>query len=551
MVVKRLYGNTLNRETVDFLKKYANQQIGIIKKYIQNYTRKLQLIDAFAKEWDKGELKRLRSESERVIRIDVSEEKIVRKEEKSVRHIINDLMIILNREINSGKKSIEEKVIKDLQSLNRKLKILEKNLALQEKWFLKNQTEWAQNKNKDQLVNLVRREGATLFDIDSTDIKELIFRTNELMQLYELGVVQEDTYQACEAELHRELQEFDEDRLDFSIEKKVKLGGGFKNPVLLVKTSNECAYVAKAFTEKGAFGESRRARKFIEAGGGLIPDIVRVSDNEIVCEKVGGTPIRKILISGSSQSNIAFYTLGKALARIHKSTLNELSFYDPRRIIRAGYTKDFMRLEQHMKLIKDWGVVDNNTYKKFLGIRSHYYPKYLSIIHGDAHLDNFFFVSNPETIIIVDYDDAKPGDPLADVGRVVASIRNWQFKANLNNLFVEEVILYFFRGYKSVLNIELKGTNLYAIRLYLIIIKSSKKLFDKINELIRNDTNFVNNFGNNLIQFFQSNFRKATNYFHNDEIEKLMEIKFCLEQIYNFVNGKELAVSREIFLKAA
>ncbi|MFH2028971.1 MAG: aminoglycoside phosphotransferase family protein [Nanoarchaeota archaeon] len=552
MVVKSLYGNTLDRGTIALLERYANEQIQELKIYIGDYNRKLQIIDAFGKEWDAGESKRLRAEIERIMRIDVSEDAIVKREDVSVRHIVSEFIRIVNGEISSKKKGIEGRITRDLKSLYGKLKVLEKNLSLQEKWFMKNRTEWEQNKNKQQLISMVKREGILLFDLKSTEIHDLIFETSELMKVYRLGIIQQDTYQECADELNRELMEFDRDRLDLSIEKTVKLGGGFKNPVVMVKTSAGCEYVAKAFTEQGAYRESMMARRFIKAAGGLVPNVVRLSDNEIICEKVAGTPIRKILTSHSGETNLAFFTLGKALADIHKNTLNKMGSYDPRIVFRKGYTKDYVKLKSHIQSLLEIGVISDGIYKAFLAARKAYRPTNLAaIIHGDAHLDNFFFVANPETIIIVDYDDAYVGDPLADVGRVVASMRNWQYKANLDEPFVEEAIDYFFRGYKSVLNIELRGTNLYIIRLYLIIIKSSKKLLEKIKDLIKNDTRFANTYGKDIIQFFKSNFHTATTYFHPVEMEKLSEIKFCLEQINNFIRGKKVALNRQIVAKAA
>ncbi len=551
MVIHSLFGNVLSRESIAFLNTSAKKHISAIKTYLQEYKRKLQLVQAFSEKWDEEELIRMRDEFGEIMGVNLTEDQLIQKEIVGIGKNIRALMEICDKEINSKKKVREEKIIKDLRTLFRQLRILEKTIYLQVKWFRKYSGMINQNNAKDKLVYLIKREGAILYSIQSEDLNDLLFQITDLLKTYDLEVIQENTYEVCAKELERELKEFDGDRVDFSIEKRIKLGGGFKNPVLLVKTSSDCEYVAKAFTEEGAFDESRRARKFIAAAGGLIPKLVRVSDNEIVCEKVKGLPIRKLLTSRSRQTNIAFYTLGQSLAQIHKRTLNKVSSYSPRLLFSKGYTKDFERLKNHIKLLEREGLLSEQVYQEFMRIRDRYKTHYLSIIHGDAHLDNFFFVAHPETVIIVDYDDSKPGDPLADVGRVVASIRNWQFKEKLDNAFVEKTITNFFHGYKSVLNIELEGTNLYAMRLYLIIVKSSQKLLDKVAQLMKNDTQFSQQHGSTLVEFFESKIDSKTPYFHAEEVDRLLEIQFCLEQIERFAEGKQYAVSEKIMSLAA
>ena len=551
MVIHSLFGNALSRESIVFLNSSAKKHVAAVKTYLQQYKRKLHLVQAFSEKWDEEELSRMRDEFGEIMGVNLSEDHLLEKEMSGIGKNIHALMKICDKEMNSKKKGLEVKILRDFRSLFRQFRILEKILSLQLKWFRKHKGMLDQNDSKEKLVDLIKREGVILYSVQSEDLNELLFQITDLLKTYDLDVIQENTYDVCANELERELKEFDDDRVDFSIEKKIKLGGGFKNPVLLVKTSSDCEYVAKAFTEEGAFDESRRARKFIAAAGGLIPKLVRVSDNEIVCEKVSGLPIRKILTSRSRRTNIAFYTLGQSLAQIHKRTLNKVSSYSPRLLFRKGYTKDFERLEDHISLLKRDGLLSEKVYREFMHIRERYKIHYLSIIHGDAHLDNFFFVAHPETVIIVDYDDSKPGDPLADVGRVVASIRNWQFKEKLDNAFVEKVITNFFHGYKSVLNIELEGTNLYAMRLYLIIVKSSQKLIEKVSQLINNDTRFSQQYGSTLIEFFEGNIDSKTPYFHAEEVNRLLEIQFCLEQIERFAEGKQYAVSEKIISIAA
>ncbi|MFZ2544545.1 MAG: hypothetical protein WAW80_01055 [Candidatus Saccharimonadales bacterium] len=52
-------------------------------------------------------------------------------------------------------------------------------------------------------------------------------------------------------------------------------------------------------------------------------------------------------------------------------------------------------------------------------------PNFISLIHSDAHLDQFFHEEGGAVAEIVDYDSIREGDPMADLGRFVASLRDW------------------------------------------------------------------------------------------------------------------------------
>jgi hypothetical protein len=549
MVVQNMFGSAQDRKFISFLEETIGNQRRNLAEYVKSYNRKLQMIKAFEHTWDENEITRLREEIEKIMKIDVSEKAYVAKGESSVKEIIDQINKRLSEIINSTNSKLEINLLDETKKLLAKLEILGKNLELQEKWFQENTTYELVNENKELLMNLIRREGGVLFGLYGATLDKLDDYVHEIIASTSNIVIQTDTYEACHAELLNELGVFDKDEVDFSIETIKKLGGGFKNPVLLVKVSEECSLVAKGFAEAGAYQEMKTARKFIIAAGGLVPDIVRVSDNEIVSSLCKGNAIRKILVEKSQNCYLAFYTLGKSLATIHNNSIQSLSFYDPRILFQKGYSKDYGRLKEHMKELKKYGLVNSKEYNTFLNLRKKYKSKKLCIIHGDAHLDNFFYVENPASIMIVDYDDSKPGDPVADVGRVISSIRNWQFKAGLDELYVEEVINWFMKGYNSVLNIDLGGTNLYMVRLYMIVIKSSGKLFEKVVEKIKKDKVFRERYGPNLRDLFTKNLSQVGDPFSVKEIEKLREVQFCLQEIQNFIYGKKVNVLEMIMKK--
>lgn len=523
------------------LAKFTNEQQELLKSYLQDYNRKLQLLDAFSQQWTQGHIDRLKEVMQELTKINFSETELVQKENSDIQQALKQLTERIKIELDQRKKQPETKIAQNLNSLLNKLKILEKNISFQVNWFHENKSLLEKNAKKSQLINLIRREGEILFDINSTDIKEVILQTNYLLQLYDMSKIRADTAEICAEELHKELAEFEKDRAGLVIEETSKLSGGFTNEVVLVKTNDKCEYVAKAFRPEGEFKLSMHARKFIVAAGGLVAPLIRVSKNEIICEKVEGKALLDILISQPTVAPSAFYTFGKSLAIIHKNTIQELSTYDPRAIVRNKYNFDYLNLQKRMKKFLQWKVITKNTYNQFIKTRKKYYPTYLSIIVSDVNLTNYFYVKNPETIIIIDYDYAKPGDPLTDVGRIISSIRYQCFRSKSTPKYTDILVQSFIAGYKSILNIELRGVDLYNLIIYSIIINSSKPLLDKISQLQQENSEFAQKF-TSLEDFFNGKYLELESYFNDRERNKIREVQYSLQQINKFIEGKEIAI---------
>jgi len=541
MVLDSIITIVSDKNISKILSKFANEQQELLKSYIQNYNRKLQLMDAFAQQWTKGDIERLKEVVQELTKINLSETEFFATKEKSIQQTIKELSEIIIKEIDQRKKNPETKIVKDLKSLVNKLKILEKNIDLQVRWFRENNGLLEKNAQKSQLKHLIRREGDILFDINSTDIKELILQTNFLLEAYNMNRIWADTAQACEEELNKELVEFEKDRSTIKVEEVSKLSGGFTNQVVLVKTNDKCEYVAKGFRPPGEFKISMRARKFISAAGGIVAPLVRISKNEIICEKIEGKAILDILLSNPTKASHTFYTFGKSIGIIHQNTIQELSSYDPRAIIRNRYNFDYLNLQKRMKKFVQLKIINKSTYNKFLKARKRYYPTYLSIIVSDVNLTNYFYVNTLDTIIIVDYDYAKPGDPLTDVGRMISSIRYQCFRNKLDPKYADNIIRSFIAGYKSVLNIELQGADLYNLIIYSIIINSSKPLLDKIAQLQQENSEFAQKF-TSLEDFFNGKYIKLESYFNDRERNKIREVQYSLQQINKFIEGKEIAI---------
>ncbi len=521
------------------LAKFAQEQQEIVKVYLKNYHRKLQLLDAFSTEWTHGQIQRLKEVMGELTILVSSEEERILNERKSIIQVLQELQRIVQKELDKRRGKTETIIYKKFSSFLRKLGILEKNVSLQQKWFQVNQSVLDKNIKKNELINLIRREGDVLFDINSTDLKDMIQQIHLLLEKYNFTALRARTAEDCEKELQGELIEFEKERAEFMIDEVSKLRGGFTNHVVLVKTNDKTEFVAKSFRPAGEFKLSMQARKFVTAAGGLVAPLIRVSQNEIICEKVKGRAILDILTADPTLALRACYTFGKSIATIHKNTLQELSFYNPRAIIRHKYILDYLNLKKRMEKFVTLGVLDQKKYAQFLKVRKKYYPDYLSIIVSDVNLTNYFYVDTIDSIIIVDYDYTKPGDPLADVGRMISAIRYQCFRLNFEQRFTEELVQAFLSGYKTILGIELRGVDLYNLIIYSIIINSAKPLIDKVKQLIAGNTVFAQNVSSVAV-FFQGGYRDVQTYFTEKELNKARDVQYSLEQIDGFIIGERV-----------
>lgn len=539
-----------NKNITSILASVAQEQHQILANYLINYNRKIQLLDAFSEEWNKGKIERLKEIIQEVTNIDLVQNTSLPIQEKTILQIIQELKEVIKIELDKRKKKTESNLYKTFNSLQRKLTLLEKNISFQVKWFETYPSLLEKNKNKDKLIHLIRREGDILFDINSTNIKEIILQINILLEQHALTTLPANTAESCEQQLQKELLEFEKDRPDESIISITPLKGGFVNYVVLVKTNNQCEYVAKAFKKAGEFNLSIRGRKLVTAAGGLVAPVIRISKNEIICEKIHGRAVSDILLSHPALASHAFYTFGKSVAIIHKNTLQKTSLYSPRALFQHKYTSDYENIRKRMKSFLSWNVINKKMYTNFISVRKKYYPSYLSTILSDVNLSNYFYVENPDTVIVIDSDYVKIGDPLTDIGRLTSSIRYQCFRAKLSEIYADQIVNSFLQGYKSVLNIEVRGMDLYHVIIYSIIINSAKRLIDKVTQLIQTNNEFAQHIPT-VEYFFQGNFQKVVSYFDPREINKAQEVQYSLEQLNVFIDGKNINPQLAQFKKAA
>lgn len=247
---------------------------------------------------------------------------------------------------------------------------------------------------------------------------------------------------------------------DIEISRVERLTGGFVNLVLLIETPTGESFVVKAFAdEKGAQTTRDAQIKLSEIAKDDIPFIPEavawIDDETVVSTKAEGFPIRRLFefISesedGFDRARIGFSDLGRILGSIHERTERLMTPEDDPAMIHI----DEQKITNQFRGYVDRGLLSfsqeehERLEKTILALTK---DGAVSVIHGDAHLDQFFCAPDRSLITIIDYDSVHEGDPMADVARALASIRDLGEKKGILQEHLREIESSFFQGYRSV-----------------------------------------------------------------------------------------------------
>ncbi|CAN5609283.1 hypothetical protein BH23PAT2_BH23PAT2_10170 [soil metagenome] len=295
------------------------------------------------------------------------------------------------------------------------------------------------------------------------------------------------------------------DKSGVTIGKVRRLGGGFKNPVIMLTTSEGESFVAKGFAETEALETTIHAQEVFSRLSKndelrLIPRS-EIMDGVLFSEKAEGVPIKALLEQASSspealnKAKAAFRALGATLGYIHESTERVI---DPSQSADEDIVQDV--LVDRQKMLKH---IDELSLQSLLGlddvqvealkyqISNITTPEYIAVIHADAHLDQFFY-GEGSLVEIVDYDDVREGDPMADLGRAIASLRDWCRSYDIDFDTEIELTRSIARGYEhqrkeSGLGTEQEMDSMravgYEMRLYLVQLKQHSELREKLSNI--------------------------------------------------------------------
>lgn len=232
---------------------------------------------------------------------------------------------------------------------------------------------------------------------------------------------------------------------EHDIDTVVPLGGGFKNPVLLLTTVRGEQFVAKAFTEEQSLKTTREAQiKFnslFNEDERLLPKS-EIFNDTLFSEKAKGSAVKTLIAEAINnpeqigRAEEAFFAVGATLGMLHERTERPiLSADDITAEVAENATMDREKINRHLEELSVASLVgmDPETVAAIKDrVKEFTEPEYVSLIHGDAHLDQFFHEDGGASVEIVDYDDVREGDPMADLGRVISSQRDWcrEYKAS-------------------------------------------------------------------------------------------------------------------------
>jgi len=290
-----------------------------------------------------------------------------------------------------------------------------------------------------------------------------------------------------------------------------RLGGGFKNPVLMLTSSEGKSYVAKAFVEADALTTTQRAQRLFEGiakeDEHFIPSSEFGPDSVLFSAKAEGEPVRSLLEecaeSGevSDEARSAFFALGATLGTIHERTEKPITSASEEDDIEATQV-DVTKIKKHLSQLEVGGLlgVDDEQIEGVLQrVGEVTAPEYVSLVHADAHLDQFFYAEDGSLVEIVDYDDIREGDPMADLGRVLSSLRDWSAESGADFDTETELTRSIITGYESTRHEDFATTEgemdymrvvAYELRLRLVQLKQ----FDHLREYllaIATDTHLV------------------------------------------------------------
>jgi aminoglycoside phosphotransferase (APT) family kinase protein len=300
------------------------------------------------------------------------------------------------------------------------------------------------------------------------------FKKNNLSQLAEKIISEKNNHENREKlvlKVQKVLERIVKWAEDYGIDisKIEKLGGGFINLVLLIETAEGKGYVAKAFSEKETANTQRYAQKKIneisKEDEEFIPEVLAwIDENEegeaiVVSKKAEGRAIRQILENVKDRNNPeaikeahrSFYALGATLASLHERTerpvdLTESSLEDSEQRINTRKFKNYLKEHRESGLLD---MSDEEFDALIIKIRNITKSGFVSLVHGDAHLDQFFKAPDKSIVTIVDYDSLHEDDPMVDVSRSLASLRDWGRKLEIPDLAIIEVEKKLFEGYRD------------------------------------------------------------------------------------------------------
>jgi hypothetical protein len=293
---------------------------------------------------------------------------------------------------------------------------------------------------------------------------------------------------------------------DHAIETVEPLEGGFKNPVVMLTTAKGEQFVAKGFTEEESLATTTRAKTILNSlfteDSRLIPKS-EVFNSTLFSEKAKGSTIRSLIKSAvedptqTGRAVEAFQAVGATLGMIHERTERPVKGMDDLPLDVVEHTIiDQEKVIKHIEDLKVSELIDLEPQEieaiehRIVQLTE---PEYVSLVHGDAHLGQFYHEKGGATVEVVDYDDIREGDPMADLARLIASQRDWCQAYGASDELDTELTRAIARGYESTRResdlipgegeVDSMRVVAYELRLYLVKLKAFGDLRQELKVL--------------------------------------------------------------------
>lgn len=344
-----------------------------------------------------------------------------------------------------------------------------------------------------------------------------------------------------------------------SVKEIKKLGGGFKNPVVLVTTGDKRSYVAKAFVEDELLTSTKRAQKLFSEicaeDEKIIPQSTFFEDVMFSAE-AKGFPVRRFLQDLGEhpghlpQAEQAMSALGQTLGMLHERSERFIDENDPDYEEQAAYAEeDTKKILKHLSELGVQSLVGGSA-ELMKGVRQRIeeftLPSFVSLIQADAHLDQFFY-SSGSLVEIVDYDEVRLGDPMSDVARAMGSLRFWchtygiaqDQEANLTRALINGYCTERHDdSYQDISELEQKRIVAYLLRINLLQLKGYTEIRAKLSDVAEK----LSCAESDLIfpkQAYIGNMEREDEdenikfYLSPEEYDQLRKLRYTAREIYN------------------
>mgnify|MGYP001575589029 CR=1 FL=1 len=255
-----------------------------------------------------------------------------------------------------------------------------------------------------------------------------------------------------------------------------RLSGGYVNDVQLVtarKGDEAIEYVLKNYKSKKEMDNMLR-------GYNLVSNVVPTptiayhdeKSKEVAYDYIKGKSVKDLIAHGDKNAEKSLKKLATLVEKLH----SERS-YPPR--YRRNDSPDEVKLRERAITLHKKGKLSRSEINELERRIRRYIPKNKSVIHGDAHLGNFFYDGNE--LYLIDTDKVKISDYNADLGKITYAIHDLEKERKISKPEARKLLNLFLEIYKGE---DKQGIDLHKFRTPLIEAEKNRSSLDRIKLML-------------------------------------------------------------------